>query len=146
MNKQLVLRPRLSEKAYGQSEQRIYTFVVPGDANKLSVADAVATQFDVKVVGVNMTTVKGKAKRTISQNGRRVRNGARSDFKKAYVTLAEGNTIPIFAAEEEAEAKQEKVQAEVDKAVAKQAAKEAKTTEKEAKKTSSRFGLKKKEK
>jgi large subunit ribosomal protein L23 len=133
MDKQLILRPRLSEKAYGQSERRVYTFVVPGNANKLTVASAVAAQFEVEVAGVNMANIKGKAKRTISQNGRRVKNGVRSDFKKAYVTLAEGQSIPIFAAEEEAETKQEKVQAQVNKAVAKQAEKEAKKAAREKK-------------
>jgi hypothetical protein len=87
----------------------------------------------VEVAGVNMANIKGKAKRTISQNGRRVKNGVRSDFKKAYVTLAEGQSIPIFAAEEEAETKQEKVQAQVNKAVAKQAEKEAKKAAREKK-------------
>lgn len=134
MSKTIALKPRLSEKAYGQSSDRVYTFIVPGDSNKASVAAAVSVQFDVTVAGVNVTNIKGKSKRTISQGGRRSSTGTRSDFKKAYVTLAEGQSIPIFAAEEEAEAKQEKVQAEVDKASAKQAAKEAKAAEKVAKK------------
>ncbi|MCA9325756.1 50S ribosomal protein L23 [Candidatus Saccharibacteria bacterium] len=134
MDKQLALRPRLSEKAYGQSTEGVYVFMVPANANKHTVASAVAAQFDVEVASVNMINVKGKTKRTVYQGGRRSKAGSRSDFKKAYVTLASGQSIPIFAAEEEAEAKQEKVQAEVEKASAKQAEKDAKEAAKKAKK------------
>jgi large subunit ribosomal protein L23 len=134
MYKQLALKPRLSEKSYAQSQDRTYVFVVPGDANKHSVARAVEEQFEVKVTTVNILNLKGKAKRSVTQKGRRVAQGTTSDVKKAYVTLAEGNSLPIFAAEEESEAKQEKVQTQVDKAAAKQAEKEAKEAAKKAKK------------
>jgi large subunit ribosomal protein L23 len=136
MYKEIALKPRLSEKSYAQSANRVYVFAVPSDANKHSVARAVEAQFDVKVTGVNILNLKGKAKRTVSQKGRRQLSGSTSDTKKAYVTLAEGNSLPIFAAEEEAEAKQEKVQAQVDKAAAKVADKEAKEAAKKAKKDS----------
>lgn len=134
MYKQLTLKPRLSEKAYAQSQDRTYVFVVPDDANKQSVARAVEQQFEVKVTTVNILNLKGKAKRSITKGGRRVAKGMTSDVKKAYVTLAEGNSLPIFAAEEESEAKQEKVQTQVDKAAAKQAEKDAKDAAKKAKK------------
>jgi large subunit ribosomal protein L23 len=134
MYKQLTLKPRLSEKAFAQSQGNTYVFVVPGDANKHSVARAVEAQFDVKVADVNVLVLKGKSKRTISKGGRRVAKGMTSDIKKAYVTLVEGNSLPIFAAEEEAEEKQEKVQSQVDKAAAKQAEKEEKNAAKQAKK------------
>lgn len=134
MYKSMILKPRLSEKSFAQSQNRVYVFAVPADANKHTVARAVESQFEVKVAEVNILNLKGKAKRTISQKGRRVATGTQSDVKKAYVTLAEGHNLPIFAAEEEAEAKQEKVQAQVDKATAKQAEKEAKEEAKKAKK------------
>jgi large subunit ribosomal protein L23 len=134
MYKQLTLKPRLSEKAFAQSQGNTYVFVVPGDANKHSVARAVEAQFDVKVADVNVLVLKGKSKRTVSKGGRRVAKGSTSDIKKAYVTLAEGNSLPIFAAEEEAEVKQEKVQAQVEKVTAKQAEKEDKNAAKQAKK------------
>ena len=134
MSKELTLKPRLSEKAYAQSQNRVYVFVVPADANKHSVARAIEAQFDVKVNTVNISVLKGKSKRTISQKGRRQLSGSTSDIKKAYVTLAEGNSLPIFAAEEESEAKQEKVQAQVDKVAAKAAEKEAKEAAKATKK------------
>lgn len=128
--KDIILKPRLSEKTYAQSEKRVYAFEVPRDVNKHTVARAVEAQFEVKVTEVNMVNYKGKAKRSISQNGRRVAKGRDAAFKKAYVTLAEGNSLPFFAAIEEAEEKQTEAQAQVDKAVAKEAAKTAKKDKK----------------
>lgn len=126
MSKDISLKPKLSEKTYAQSLNRVYAFEVPRDVNKHTVARAVEAQFEVKVTEVNITNYKGKAKRTISQGGRRVANGREAAFKKAYVTLAEGNSLPFFAAIEDAEDKQTETQAKVEKAVAKSAAKEAK--------------------
>lgn len=134
MYKQVTLKPRLSEKSFAQSQQQVYVFAVPGDANKHTVARAVEVQFGVTVKDVNILNLKGKAKRTVSQKGRRQLSGTTSDTKKAYVTLAEGNSLPIFAAEEEADTKQEKIQAQVDKVAAKQAEKEAKEAAKKPKK------------
>ena len=126
MSTNIVLKPKLSEKTYAQSLNRVYAFEVPRDVNKHTVARAVEAQFDVKVTEVNIINSKGKAKRTISKGGRRVANGREAAVKKAYVTLAEGNSLPFFAAIEEAEEKQTETQAKVEKVVAKSAAKEAK--------------------
>jgi large subunit ribosomal protein L23 len=127
MSKTITLRPRLSEKTYGLSEQRVYVVAVPSDVNKHSVARAIEAQFEVKVTKVNILNVQGKPKRTISITGKRVKNttGKRSDTKKAYVTLAEGHSLPFFAAIEEAEAKEQATQEKVDKAADKQAKKAA---------------------
>src|SRR5258706_16323845 len=98
MSKTLFLRPRLSEQSYAQAQQsRVYVFDVPKSANKHTVARAVVAQFDVVVTGVNVANIKGKAKRTTSITGRRraLNDGTRSDIKKAYVTLAEGHSLPI---------------------------------------------------
>lgn len=131
MSKVMILRPRMSEKTYGQSQAlNVYTFDVPAEANKHSVARAVATQFDVTVKSVNIVNVKGKAKRTISRGGRRVANGSQSDVKKAFVTLTEGQTIPIFAAVEEEEQKAEKRAEQMAKAVEKAEKKAAKKEKK----------------
>lgn len=125
MSKSLMLKPRLSEKTYGLSENRVYVVDVPTDANKHTVARAIEAQFEVKVTKVNMTNIAGKSKRVYSLTGKRTRNatGKRSDIKKAYVTLAEGNSLPFFAAVEEQEQQEEKAQEKFDKAAAKQAAK-----------------------
>lgn len=133
MSKTLVLQPRMSEKTYAQSQAQTYVFVVPKDANKHSVARAVEAQFEVTVTGVNILNQKGKAKRTISRGGRRVANGSQSDIKKAYVTIAEGQSLPIFEAIEEAEAKEEKINKQVEKAAAKAEKKASKKADKENK-------------
>lgn len=132
MSKSLILRPRLSEKTYGLSESRVYVVDVPKTANKHGVARAIEAQFEVKVTKVNITNIKGKSKRVMSVTGKRYSNaqGTQNDIKKAYVTLAEGNSLPFFAAVEEEEQKEQKLQEQVDKAAAKQAAKEEKMTAK----------------
>lgn len=101
MEKTITLRPRLSEKAYMLSEtRRTYAIEVPADTSRDMVAKAVAAQFNVTVEGVNIVNVKGKAKRTIRKGGRPI-SGKRSDIKKAYVTLKEGDKLPFFADPEE---------------------------------------------
>lgn len=137
MSKTITLRPRLSEKTYGLSESRVYVVEIPKDVNKHSVARAIEAQFEVKVDKVNIANIPGKAKRIISASGKRMKNaeGDRSDIKKAYVTLAKGNSLPFFAAVEEEEQKEQATQEKMDKVVAKQAAKEAKKEAKEAKQT-----------
>jgi large subunit ribosomal protein L23 len=98
----MILRPRLSEKSYGLSQLRnTYVFDVPTDANKMAVSDAVAAQYGVNVFSVNILNQNGKAMRTVRKGGRAV-NGTRSDYKKAYVTLKQGESLPVFAALEEA--------------------------------------------
>lgn len=120
MSKTTALKPRLSEKSYGLSQtNNTYVFEVESGANKHTVARAVAEQFEVEVTNVNITNVKGKNKRVITKGGRRVSRGDRPDVRKAYVTLAEGNHLPIFAAEEEAAAKAAEEAAKADKKAAK---------------------------
>lgn len=129
MSKTILLKPRLSEKTYTLSTSRVYVFDVPKTANKHEIKRAVADQFEVTVLNVRVTNIAGKAKRTISLSGKRVAQGSggkQNDKKKAYVTLAEGSSLPFFAAVEEAEEKQEAVQEKVAKAVEKQADKDAK--------------------
>lgn len=104
MDKSLALKPRMSEKTYGLSQERnVYTFIVPMGTSKPQVAKAVAAQFGVGVVSTNMVTSKGKAKRTVRKRGR-VSQGTQGTTKKAYVRLKAGDSLPIFAAVEEAEA------------------------------------------
>lgn len=114
MDKQMVLKPRMSEKTFGLSQSNVYVFTVPASATKQSVTTAVATQFGVTVTNVNMTNVKGKQKRTVRKRTRPVM-GKQSDFKKAFVTLKEGDKLPFFDVPEDkksdkkAEKKAEKV-------------------------------------
>lgn len=82
---------RLTEKSNKQSaEYGQYTFEVFADANKFMVRDAVEHTFKVKVTRVNIINVLGKATR-----GRFGRPGFKSDYKKAIVTLKEGDKIEL---------------------------------------------------
>jgi large subunit ribosomal protein L23 len=118
----------MNEKTYELSSQGVYVFNIASDVNKHSVARAVESQFEVKVASVNIANIPGKAKRTISLMGKRMMNaeGKRNNIKKAYVTLAEGQRLPIFAAIEEADAAEAETQAKIDKAAEKAAKKEGK--------------------
>ncbi len=100
MSKTLLLKPRVSEKAYGLSmTKNTYVFVVPNDANRTEVAQAVEVQFGVTVLDVNILNIKGKAKRTVRKGGKQS-HGKDNDFKKAYVVLKEGDSIAVFATED----------------------------------------------
>ncbi|BEU88154.1 50S ribosomal protein L23 [Selenomonas sp. TAMA-11512] len=88
----IIIRPLITEKSTQLMEQGKYVFVVDKRANKIEIAQAVAEVFKVKVAGVNTVNVEGKVKRM----GRNV--GKRADYKKAIVTLADGETIEFFGA------------------------------------------------
>ena len=83
----VILEPVLSEKAYGGYAEGKYTFWVHPEASKTEVKNAVQQAFKVKVVDVNVMSVRGKKKR----RGRY--EGKRSDRKKAIVTVAPGQKI-----------------------------------------------------
>lgn len=102
MDKFMILNPRVSEKSYQLSQKdNVYVFAVPKTANKISVGQAVAAQFKVTVVNVRMTNLPAKAKRSVRAGGRKVNKGFQPGIKKAYVTVKQGETIPVFAAEDE---------------------------------------------
>ena len=90
----VILRPVVSEKSYGQLAEGVYTFVVAPGASKIEIRDAVETIFDVSVVKVNTANRKGKRRRE-RRTGRWVRS---SDQKRARVTLVEGDSIELFEA------------------------------------------------
>lgn len=96
--------PRVSEKAYAQAQKNVYVFNVPLTANKQQIVAAVETQFDVKVTNIKTLVQSGKAVRFSRGKNRYPGTTTRKDSKKAYVTLAEGNSIQVFdtpATEEE---------------------------------------------
>lgn len=88
-----VLRaPRVSEKtARLQEVSNQYVFEVSSDATKADVKAAVEKLFDVKVEAVNVLNVKGKNKSF------RFRSGRRGSWRKAYVRLADGQSIDVTA-------------------------------------------------
>lgn len=96
------LVPRISEKGYKLSQERnTYIFNIPLDMNRVEVAKAVKEQFEVDAESVKIAIVKGKAMRFIRKGGK-VNTGTRANVKKAYVRLAKGQSLPIFAAIDEA--------------------------------------------
>jgi len=91
----ILIAPVVSEKSTRVAElgQRQMVFKVLRDASKPEIRKAVEKMFDVSVTGVRVMNVKGKVKRFGQSIGRR------SDWKKAYVTLAEGSDIDFVGAE-----------------------------------------------
>jgi len=87
-----VLRaPRVSEKTARLAESNQYVFEVAKTATKADVKAAIEHLFNVKVLAVNVANIKGKSKSF------RNRAGRRSDKRKAYVRLAEGQTLDVSA-------------------------------------------------
>ena len=97
--------PRVSEKAYAQSQNNVYVFNVPLTANKQQIVAAVETQFDVKVTNIKTLVQSGKAIRFSRGKNRYPGTTTRKDTKKAYVTLAAGNSIQVFDAPQAEEEK-----------------------------------------
>jgi large subunit ribosomal protein L23 len=90
----ILLAPHVSEKtARASQDGNRVVFRVRRDASKPEIKAAVEMLFEVKVAGVNVVNALGKQKRF----GQRM--GWRSDFKKAYVRLAPGQTIDFAGAE-----------------------------------------------
>lgn len=88
---EILVRPIITEKSHTRLDALgAYTFVVAKDANKIEIAKAVEKQFNVKVKSVRTMRYAGKQKRV----GRFI--GRKADWKKAVVTLIEGDTIEIF--------------------------------------------------
>ncbi len=88
----IIVSPVVSEKSYALLDQGVYTFVVRPDANKIEIRAAVEELFGVNVIKVNTLNRQGKRKR----NRRQQTFGKRPDSKRALVTLAAGQSIPIF--------------------------------------------------
>ncbi|WP_424814594.1 50S ribosomal protein L23 [Roseococcus sp. YIM B11640] len=86
---QCILSPLVTEKATMMSELGQYAFRVALDASKPEIKQAVEGLFGVEVLAVNTLLVKGKTKRF------KGRPGKRSDWKKAMVRLAEGQSIDL---------------------------------------------------
>lgn len=92
----VLVRPVITEKVNGQMEKSSrYTFEVDKRANKLEVKKAVEEHYGVKVEGVNTIVVPAKNKSRFTKAG--LLRGRKSGYKKAVVTLAEGDSIDLFA-------------------------------------------------
>lgn len=91
---EILRRPRVTEKTSYQSNKLVqYVFEVAPHATRTMVKDAIETMFDVEVVRVNVLTMPAKRGRRARSRRLLVR---KPSFKKAIVTLAEGQTLEIF--------------------------------------------------
>ncbi|NCO32773.1 MAG: 50S ribosomal protein L23 [Armatimonadetes bacterium] len=88
----LIERPMITEKSVIGARKGKYTFKVHPDANKIEIHKAIEEKFKVKVLKVNTINVPGKKKRM-----GRFPEGRTASWKKAIVTLAPGQKIPLFA-------------------------------------------------
>ena len=92
---EILIRPILTEKMLKlQESDRKYAFKVSQNANKILVRQAVQNRFDVIVEDVNIVNIKGKSKQMNTRRG--ITRGKRSDWKKAIITLREGDAINFF--------------------------------------------------
>lgn len=101
----LFIYPRATEKAYGLSQKNVYVFNVPLGSTKRDIAETVEAQYSVKVTNVATAVQSGKSVRFNRGKNRYPGTTTRKDTKKAYVTLAEGDSIQVFAEPETAEEK-----------------------------------------
>ena len=85
----IIIAPVITEKSSLQREKNVYTFKVAKDANKIEIKKAIEAAFGVTVLNVNTLNTKSKAKRV----GRYI--GKTQTFKKAFVTLKDGDAIEL---------------------------------------------------
>ncbi len=91
----VIQRPLITEKSTVLREtSNRYIFRVDISANKRQIKQAVEAMFEVKVVDVRTAVVRGKMRTVMNRSGRFT--GSRPNWKKAFVTLADGETIDLF--------------------------------------------------
>lgn len=95
MAKTILIRPIITEKADRLSERlKQYSFVVAKDVNKIEIQKAVEARFNVAVESVNTLIIPAKTKNRLSKSG--YLRGQKPAYKKAIVTLVEGDEIDFF--------------------------------------------------
>jgi len=121
--------PRATEKAYAEESKHTYMFYVPLKASKQEIAKVIGESFKVTVIDVRTAIHKGKPTRF--SRGRHAYPGTttRQDKKVAYITVKDGDKIPVFE-----EAKDTKADQKEDKKSDKKAEKATKKAEKAEKK------------
>ena len=93
---EILIKPILSEKSNQMQEKRgIYSFKVARKANKLEIKKAVESFYGVTVAEVRTLVVPSKSKSRMTKSG--VISGRKPGYKKALVTVAEGETIDLYA-------------------------------------------------
>lgn len=92
---QIIIRPLITEKMSNlTADQNKYGFLVIPSANKIEIAKAIQDKFNVHVVDIRTVNHPGKTKTQFRKGGRFTGKTAR--YKKAIVTLREGETIDLF--------------------------------------------------
>ncbi|HEY4155616.1 MAG TPA: 50S ribosomal protein L23 [Puia sp.] len=93
---EVLIRPILTEKANAQQEKlRRYAFKVNRKANKLEIKKAVEDFYGITVLDVNTAVVPSKARSRSTKAG--LITGRKPGYKKALITLAEGDTIDLYS-------------------------------------------------
>ena len=91
----ILIKPIITEKSTKLGEKfNRYAFRVERDANRLQIKKAIETTYNVKVEDVNTAMMPGNLK--VRQTKQGVARGMKSSFKKAYVTLKEGQEIDFY--------------------------------------------------
>lgn len=88
-SRDIILRPIITEKSMDESALNKYTFRVHSRANKIEIKKAIEDVFKVKVLKINVISARGKLRRMGRYQGKT------SDWKKAIVTLKEGQKIEL---------------------------------------------------
>jgi large subunit ribosomal protein L23 len=91
----ILKRPLVTEKVSALNEKGKYGFIVDAEANKVEIKQAVEKQYGVNVEKVNTMNVMGKLKTRYTKAG--VLSGRRPNYKKAIVTLAQGEVIDFYS-------------------------------------------------
>jgi large subunit ribosomal protein L23 len=91
----ILKKPLVTEKVSSLNEKGKYGFIVDADANKVEIKQAVEKQYGVNVEHVNTMNVMGKMKTRYTKTG--ILAGRRPNYKKAIVTLAEGEVIDFYS-------------------------------------------------
>jgi len=93
---EILIKPIVTEKMTGQGENlNRYGFVVNKKANKLQIKEAIEKTYDVSVEAVNTMKFAGKNKSRYTRSG--VLSGKTKSYKKAIITLAEGEVIDFYS-------------------------------------------------
>ncbi len=93
---EIEIKPIVTEKATKLTDKlNRYTFRVSEEANKYQIKDLVEKLYGVKVVSVNTAVVRGKNKSRYTKSG--LLRGKTAGYKKAFITLGEGQTIDLYS-------------------------------------------------
>ncbi len=91
----ILVKPLVTEKMTGLMEsENKYGFIVNHNSNKIEIAKAIEKRFEVEVLAVNTMRYKGKTKTQATKKGRF--SGKTPQFKKAIITIKEGQTLDLF--------------------------------------------------